>query len=294
MPTVSVIIPAHNRAQFIQRAIASVLSQSHSHLEVIVVDDGSKDETGNIVEDYTRKDSRVHLLRHAKQRGAQAARNTGIRAAQGEWIAFLDSDDKWFPHSLALRLQVAKERAVQVVHSDCNVLEAGSASPKRYCVPPMQGHIYGEILRTFGGGPMYQGLLISREALMRIGLLDDSIVSYQEWDTAIRLSKHYQFAFVAEPTFLYDCRHEGTISKDILRAAKGYEQVVKKHWWAMFFHAGPRALALHYRMIASHYWRVNDKTQANRCRVVSVLLWPFRPRTILQHASRLVRLRYQN
>lgn len=288
MSTVSVIIPTHNRAQFIQRAIASVLEQSHSVLEVIVVDDGSKDDTESIVTDCARKDARVRLLRHDRQKGAQAARNTGIRAAQGEWIAFLDSDDQWLPDSLTLRLRAAKERAVQVVHSDCYVHDPGSASPERCGVPAMQGRIYSEILRTLGFGPLYPSLMFSREALARIGFLDESIVSYQEWDTAIRLGKHYEFAFVAEPTFLYDRRHDGSISKDVLRAAKGYEQVVRKHWWAVFFHAGPRALARHYQTVASYYWRVNDKTQAKRCHVISILLWPFRPRAILRRALRLI------
>ena len=292
MPTVSVIIPTHNRAQFIQRAIASVLTQSHSDLEVIVVDDASKDDTVRIVADYARKDARVRLVRHDQQKGAQAARNAGIRAAQGEWIAFLDSDDQWLPDSLALRLRVAKEKAVQVVHSDCYVLDPGSATPELSVGTPMQGYVYNEILRIWG--PMYQSLLVSREALIKIGLLDDSIVSQQEWDTAIRLGKHYEFAFVAEPTFVYDRRHEGGISKDVLRKAKGYEQVVKKHRRAMFFHAGPRALSHHYQIVADFYRCANDMTQANRCRVISALLWPFRPRAILRRAWRLLGLRYQN
>jgi glycosyltransferase involved in cell wall biosynthesis len=291
MPTVSVIIPTHNRAQFIQRAIASVLEQSPAVLEVIVVDDGSKDETESIVTNCARKDARIRFLRHDRQKGAQAARNTGLRAAQGEWIAFLDSDDQWLPDSLTSRLRAAKERALQVVHSECYVHNAGSASPEPYGVPPMQGRIYSEILRTLGVGPLYPSLMFTREALAKIGFLDESIVSYQEWDTAIRLAKYYEFAFVAEPTFLYDCRHDVSISKDVLRAAKGYEQVVRKHWWAFLFHAGPKGLAAHYQLVASYYWRVNDETQAKRCHFISNLLWPFKPRAILRRASRLLGLR---
>jgi hypothetical protein len=193
-------------------------------------------------------------------------------------------------------LQVAIKRAAQVVYSECCFFDPGFASPELSRVHPMQGHVYGEVLRTVGGGGpvFYPTLLVSREALRKIGTLDESIVSYQEWDTAIRLSKYYEFAFVAEPTFLYDRRHEGTISKDVLRAAKGYEQVIRKHWWAVFFRAGPKALADHYQTVASYYRRVDDKTQAKRCRAISVLLWPFRPKGVLRRVSRLVRISSRN
>jgi glycosyltransferase involved in cell wall biosynthesis len=110
MTLVSVVIPAHNRCGPIQHAIQSVLVQSYSDLELIVVDDGSNDDTARIVEGYIRKDSRIRLISHGYRKGAQAARNAGIKAANGEWIAFLDSDDQWLPDSLNSRLRLAMTR----------------------------------------------------------------------------------------------------------------------------------------------------------------------------------------
>src|SRR5262245_49648343 len=126
MSLVSVVIPTHNRGECIGRAIASVVAQSYADLEVIVVDDGSADNTVRVVQAETLRDSRVRLLKHDRRRGAQAARNTGIYAARGEWIAFLDSDDEWLQESLASRLRLAQKHNFEVVHSECYVIRDGA------------------------------------------------------------------------------------------------------------------------------------------------------------------------
>src|SRR5437660_252962 len=98
---VSVIIPTCNRAKVVSRAIESVWAQTYQDFEIIVVDDGSTDETMHTVSCLMQMDDRIRYMQHESRRGAQAARNTGIRAAHGNWIAFLDSDDHWLPDSLA-------------------------------------------------------------------------------------------------------------------------------------------------------------------------------------------------
>jgi glycosyltransferase involved in cell wall biosynthesis len=277
MSLVSVVIPTRNRSQCIESAILSALAQTYTNLEVIVVDDGSTDDTVQVVAESARNHARVRLIRHSQRKGAQAARNTGIHAAQGQWIAFLDSDDQWLPDSLAVRLQIARLKGVHVVHSDCYVLKPGSAQLQRFGHPRFQGNVYRELLRRCG--TLFPSFLLSKEALIRIGYLDETIVSYQEWDTAIRLAKYYEFAFVQEPTFIYDCSSADTISKDLLRTAQGYEQVLLKHWWSILCHLGPKALASHYRRAGGLYHEANDEVEARRCLKIAILLWPFWPRT---------------
>lgn len=287
MTLVSVVIPTYNRSEHIQRAIQSVLGQTYSHFEIIVVDDRSQDNTVQIVQEYVRTDSRIRLVVHSERKGAQAARNTGIQAAAGEWIAFLDSDDQWLPHSLNSRLQLAQVSGLHVVHSDCYVVEPTATGLQRMGIAPVQGQVYTKVLEKFG--PMFQGLLVSKEALARIGYLDEKIVSWQEWDTAIRLARHYRFGFITTPTFIWDCHHPDSISKDRLRKALGYEQVFTKHRRSILRYLGRKYLAFHYQLAADYYREANDRVEARRCLLRGFLLWPFRPRTILRESRRLFR-----
>jgi glycosyltransferase involved in cell wall biosynthesis len=289
MPRVSVIIPVRNRETLIQRAIHSVLNQTYRDFEIIVVDDGSTDNTASVAALLAEQDKRVRLLRHVSNRGAQAARNTGIRNAKGEWIAFLDSDDQWYPESLEVRLQLAVKNKLHVVHSECDVLKPESTEPRRFGVPRMEGQIYKELLRR--PGPMFQGLLVSKEVLNGIGLLDESLVSYQEWDTAIRMAKHHAFGFIPDPTFLYDCRPANTISKDLLRTAEGYEQVFTKHLLPICRVLGPRGLVRHYENAANLYREANDDPSVQRCSMRAFLYWPFQPRAIFRGVQRLLQFR---
>jgi glycosyltransferase involved in cell wall biosynthesis len=256
----------------IREALESILRQTYQDWEALIVNDGSTDDTSEVVKEYRRKDSRIRLIEHDRQRGAQAARNTALRAARGKWIAFLDSDDRWLPDSLEVRLKATKKGS-QVVHSECYVFE-GEGDLELFAVPPLRGQVYRELLRK--PGPMFQGLLISRGAFARLGYLDEKIVAYQEWDTAIRLARHCCFEFVAEPTFIYDCRHADTISKDSLREAVGYEQIVNKHRWSILRHLGPKALAHHYQQAAFFYLKAKRAEHANRCSIRAAMCWPFR------------------
>ena len=280
MPLVSVVIPTHNRGAVTLVAIDSVLNQTWRDLELIVVDDGSTDDTPRMVAEHTRADSRVRFIRHERKKGAQAARNTGVRSAQGDWVAFLDSDDAWRSDSLAMRLERAVQTGARVVHSECDVVDSEGATSRPFGVPPMEGRIYRELLRR--PGPMFQGLLVRKETLRRIAYLDESLVAYQEWDTAIRLARDEEFAFVPTPTFTYDRRREDSISRNRLRAAVAYEHVVTKHRWSILRTVGPRVLATHYRTAAGLYRTANQAAETRRCLRAAFFLWPFRPQAILR------------
>lgn len=103
-PTISVIIPTYNRAHCVAAAIESIQAQSQPAHEIIVVDDGSRDNSLQALAALQEKDDRIKIFRHGRNRGVSAARNTGIRMAEGNYIAFLDSDDTWHPHKLAMQL----------------------------------------------------------------------------------------------------------------------------------------------------------------------------------------------
>jgi glycosyltransferase involved in cell wall biosynthesis len=251
IPLVSVIIPTYNRAAYIARAIISVQNQTFRDLEIIVVDDGSVDNTSDIVAELATIDHRVRYIANAVNKGAQVARNTGVQAALGKWIAFQDSDDEWLPNSLGLRLLEAEHRNVKVVHSECYIEYLISNQRSLFGIHPLSGNIYRAIL--FTPGPVFPALLIQMSALKQISFLDDAIVSHQEWDTCIRLAKEYEFGFVESPTFIYYRRPANTISSSPFLAARGYEQIVEKHKNEIKSKVGRKALARHFGIIAWLY-----------------------------------------
>jgi teichuronic acid biosynthesis glycosyltransferase TuaG len=110
MPRVSVIMPAFDSAAHVGSAIASVQAQTETDWELLVIDDGSRDETPGIVANAAREDRRIHLIRLAGNGGPAVARNAGIAAARGRYIAFLDSDDLWLPEKLARQLRFMEQR----------------------------------------------------------------------------------------------------------------------------------------------------------------------------------------
>jgi len=261
MPKVSVVIPTYNREEFIGQVVSSVLAQTETDFEILIVDDGSTDSSANRAATLVEANKHLRVLQHAKNKGAQAARNTGIDAASGEWIAFLDSDDQLLPDSLEVRLRKAAEAGVEVVHSECLLLDLESSTPRPFGIPPLSGSVYRSLLEN--PGPAFPGFLVSKRALEQIGGLDESIVAYQEWDTAIRLARYYDFAFVSQPTFVYDCRHTNALSKDLLRSARGYEQVITKHRWPIVRHLGWQGLVRHFTIMSDLYRRADDHQTAD-------------------------------
>ncbi|HII60985.1 glycosyltransferase family 2 protein [Pyrococcus horikoshii] len=109
---VSVVLPTYNRAKVLPRAIESVLNQTYTNIELIIVDDGSRDNTKEIIREFQSQDERIVYLRNKRNLGANAARNIGIMHSTGEFIAFMDSDDMWLPWKL--------ERQIKIMYSSLN------------------------------------------------------------------------------------------------------------------------------------------------------------------------------
>jgi glycosyltransferase involved in cell wall biosynthesis len=141
---VSVVIPAYNAQRYIAEALASARAQTYPNLEIIVVDDGSRDETLNIVEAVTAKDNRVHLVRQPN-RGVAAARNRGIELARGDFIAPLDADDIWHPEKIARQVATMRDAGPSVGIVYCwslRVDENGCFLYRPSSVPNYVGNVY--------------------------------------------------------------------------------------------------------------------------------------------------------
>lgn len=110
---VSIVMPAYNCEKYVVEAINSILAQTYRNWELLVLDDGSKDNTLRIIEEFSQKDSRIKALPNGKNMGVSATRNRGIELASGEWIAFLDSDDMWKPEKLEKQFEIVEKEAAE-------------------------------------------------------------------------------------------------------------------------------------------------------------------------------------
>tara|TARA_R100001369_G_scaffold29172_1_gene52440 strand:- start:130149 stop:130928 length:780 start_codon:yes stop_codon:yes gene_type:complete len=146
-PLVSVIMPAYNSGAFISEAIQSVLAQTHTNLELLVIDDASKDNTIEITEAFQSKDSRIKLFKNTSNKGAGITRNIGIKEAKGTFIAFLDADDLWLPEKLNIQLEFMATHDLAMTFSSYNLMdESGILLNKKVKALPVL--TYQKLLRS--------------------------------------------------------------------------------------------------------------------------------------------------
>jgi len=205
---VSVIIPTWNRSGYLARALESVYAQSLLPYEVIVVDDGSTDDTREIIAQHF---SKVRYL-YQENRGVSSARNTGIRAAGGDWIALLDSDDCWLVNKLEHQQQLLRANPdARICHSD----EIWIRNGKR--VNPMKkhakrgGHIFKHCLPLCAISP--SSTVIRRDLFDEIGLFDESLPACEDYDLWLRLCAAHPVLFADEPLLIKYGGHADQLSR---------------------------------------------------------------------------------
>ncbi len=225
-PSVSVVIPTHNRAKMIVACIESILAQTYPVDEIIVIDDGSTDDT---IEQLNIFKDNMIILKTGKHSGAQAARNIGIKSANSEWIAFLDSDDEWLPNKMEKQITTLKKINYDqwtVIHGDCYIKNINSDKKKHWQLNSINGkNVYKQLLSK--SGTLFPSILTSKQALEKINYLDENTPSFHEWDTAIRLAKYCRFIHIQEPLFTYNI-HKNTISKNSHISVIGYQYIINK------------------------------------------------------------------
>lgn len=212
-PTASVVIPTYNRADVLPRAIDSALAQTITDIEVIVVDDASTDSTPELVESYS--DGRLDFYRHDGNKGGAAARNTGIRAATGKYIGFLDSDDKWHPTKLRKQISCLEDRSKEWIAAYTDYQTFGpsehptilarlsSLLPSQKPSLPIEGG--EEIIPAIFMRQVQHGgtssLLVEHETTESIGGFDESFERYQDIEFLIRIAKQGKIAYIDEKLF---------------------------------------------------------------------------------------------
>jgi glycosyltransferase involved in cell wall biosynthesis len=192
-PKVSVIIPTHNRGEMLRRAIDSVLNQTYKDFELIVISDGCTDNTDEIVASYA--DPRIKFFSHEKSRGTSAARNTGIRASTGQYVAFLDDDDEWTPKKLELQMPIIENSPLEVglVYTWMDYLFHGKSIAVH--APRLRGNVFENMLdkQALGGCPT---IIIKHEVLDRVDGFNENLPRGNDADFIRRITKYYHVDYV--------------------------------------------------------------------------------------------------
>lgn len=245
-PKVSVVIPTHNRPQMLKKAIGSVLAQEYKDWEVIVIDDCPERPAEYVIKEFA--DPRLIYVKHEKNKGGGAARNTGIAASSGEFIAFLDDDDEWLPEKLARQMDKFEKTsyetgfcfsAVKIIYDDRQEVSAAKEGIADF---------YQTALSRFKGF-ITSSLVVKKYVFKECGMFDESLPSHQEAELILRISRKFKGLGFSRPLvkMTQNSGHEH-INKDLTKRIAGRELVLEKHMSE--FLQNPDILARHYFWLA--------------------------------------------
>jgi glycosyltransferase involved in cell wall biosynthesis len=246
--SISVIIPTHNRAHTLARALDSVLAQTQPASEIIVVDDGSTDDTAQLLRKHYPS---VRYLQQQNQ-GVSTARNAGIRTASSAWIALLDSDDAWLAHKLATQCQVLPSNT-PLIHSDELWIRKGVRVNPKKKHGKRGGWIYQHCLPLCAISP--SAVLLRRDLFDTVGFFDESLPACEDYDFWLRVCARYPVVYIDEALIVKYCGHD--------------DQLSQRHWGMDRFRVQALEKALIELPLSS-----NDRaaTQAMLIKKLSILL----------------------
>lgn len=217
IPTVSIILPAYNSANFLQVTLDSIYAQDYNDFEIIIVDDGSSDNTAQIA---FRQESRVRLIQQ-KNKGISEARNTGVNAAQGKYIAFIDHDDFWHPKKLSAQVHLLENmdetfgicfgEFIKWNGIDLPVFANSDVSTKKWS-PELSGWIYHQLLLT--NWILFSTALFRKTVFDTVGKFDPELPPADDWDFALRASRQFKMIKFGDVVALYR-QHSGQTSRKI-------------------------------------------------------------------------------
>jgi glycosyltransferase involved in cell wall biosynthesis len=275
IPHVSVIIPTYNRSRLLRLATESVLAQTYPNIEIIVVDDGSTDDTSTVVAQCAER-GQVTYIKQANQ-GVAAARNTGIRVASGEYLNFLDHDDLFAPTKIERQVHVLESRPeISLVHCRYDFIDEGGNFLSRVGVLPEE-----ELFRTLVCGcRIWSGApLLRRQCLDQVGMFDTRLAGVDEWDMWLRIARAgYQFACIQEPLGAYRILPDSAITNvaamERLVFALMDKVFADPQLPAEVVAVKDRALGMHRRWLSSGYYSAGLWADAQRNLIQAAKLLP--------------------
>lgn len=227
-PLVSCIIPTYNRPNHLRRAIGSILEQTYRPLELIIVDDfSSEDYISGVVQKINDESITPMIIRHNENNGASAARNSGIQSANGNYIAFLDDDDKWLPQKI--EKQISDLEQSDATFSYCWVRRVGPNGEHRATHTPRTERNPTKRLFTGNFTGTTSTIVVTNDLCQRVGGFDQSLPRWNDWDFALRASQYTDFSLTSE-ILVHQFNWNGNqLSDDLEKLQTAQSRFINKH-----------------------------------------------------------------
>jgi glycosyltransferase involved in cell wall biosynthesis len=274
MARVSVIIPTYNRDNFIRSAIISVLNQTYQDYDIVIVDDGSTDNTELVVNSFSC--SKIKYIRHKKNMGEAESRNTGITNSNSEFIAFIDDDDEWMPDKLELQIKLMSQCEVQIggIYTGVLTIDMESGKIVDKLIPHKRGYIYNDLLvENCVFTP--STILLKVECFKKVGLFDRTIKYGPDYDMWVRISKEYHYEYIKEPLVKYYI-HKNKLSGNYPKYIEGAEEILKKYGEVLSKHK--MAHSRHLFELGLAYCECDMALKGRKALMKAIYLYPWERR----------------
>lgn len=283
-PLISVVITCYNYGKYIAGCLQSVLAQTFKDFEIILVDDGSTDNTNEEIQPYL-SDHRLSYIQQENS-GQARAKNVGVKNASGKFIAFLDADDLWDVAKLEKQMALFSSEKIGIVYSRARFIDADGRDldyqvTGKY-LQPRRGNVT-EFLLMDNFIP-FSSSIVRRDCLLSLGAFDESLKMGIDWDLWLRQSTRYHFDFVDEPLLIYRLGHPGQMSKNVEERQRCSDQIlngfIQKYSNFVTKRALRRARAYTY-LNRGGYQADRNANQAFSYYIRSFFQWPFSLRPVL-------------
>ncbi len=279
---VSIVIPTYNCANLLERAIKSVLAQTYENWELIVVDDGSTDETENLVVSFQRIEPRIKYIRQNNSGAPARPRNTGIRNSLGEYIAFLDHDDEWLPDKLKKQVTLL-ETSPEVAFVSCDVIVLSSERGEFISSPGYKGENFLKKMLEKNLILTASSVVVRKKVFNEIGLFDETLRFADDWDMWVRIASRYKFDYINEPLVRYYWHGENRMKRTkVIERIQDYERFIYKHW--VLLEKFPKAMDINLRYLGLLNMQNGDTEKARRYFRLALTYTPWSVRTLINFA----------
>lgn len=284
MPAVSAIITTFNRADYLKKAIESVIAQTFTDFELLILDNSSNDNTEEVVRSFN--DDRIRYIKHAPMNISQA-RNLGVKEAKGQYVAFLDDDDEWLPTKIdqqVNKMAVSDKDTVLVYGGFVRIDSEGKEFYK--CTPRLRGKVLKGLLWLDEFTGSASNPLIKRAVIERLGGFDENIVTGEDWEFYLRLTEKYEVDFINEPVIKIR-HHSGPRLANKLKEYAEFEKYIVERY-KYIFETDRKLYSFYLQRIGGKFVRLGEIDTGRKYFIKAILSYPLNYIAIFQYLLSLM------